>query len=795
MLHLAYLALNDFHCKNERLPEVNDLTDSNNMLAISKIIYSLSKDKKRDWAIGLNENLNELYIIYLSIWSRLTPAPICSYLGGIVAQEIIKITGKFTPFNQWYYCDFFYLLKSDHQKKVQKPSQAECENRYFDQISIFGSEIQNTFNNLNLFIIGCGALGTEFLKIFSLLGISTGKGTITITDSDIIEISNLNRQLLFRRENVGGFKSKIAKDMIKQINSEVNCVDKQIKIDESAEELLADEFYKRQDIIFTCVDNIETRKYVDRKITLLKKIHIDSGTLGTKGHCQVIIPNLTSNYSDKEDYESEIALCTLHNFPSQIEHCIEWGKFKFKNYFNDNPKILNRLMFNFDSELDQLTKVFSEIEVNDKIIFLNKLVENLLKDSSEEFILFAIEEFNLNFNTKIQELLIKYPVDYQNKDGSRFWIGAKRPPNRVIPDLQDHSHFLFIASFCKLVSECAKKLNLKSLACLDDLVFVRKIASTVLMDNMESIENEKIENNLQNLKKLDIIDRDTLQNHIENLKNKLEKLKVLVHKVIKIKDSSSNICKKTNYANDSDNLNEDDALSLQNKNDNNSYLPLKKNSFKHSKSDNLSETQSEYNINNDDIDKIDAESLKLNENNNYYNDVFIHLEFEKDNDFNQHVNFIRACANSRAQNYKIKECEFIKAKLIAGRIIPAIASTTASITGFAAAQLYSLCSDLNSFNLETIKNAFINLGIGDIIFTEPFPNQVYSKSFKKGKTNYTVVPKSWCVWDYIEIKADLSILNAKVFYEYLKEKYCVKIRRILYNSKLLFEYNFFDYLK
>jgi ubiquitin-activating enzyme E1 len=167
MLHLAYLALNEFYCKNERLPEVNDFTDSDKMLEISKIMYSLSKDKKRDWAIGLNENLNELYIIYLSIWSRLNPAPICSYLGGIVAQEIIKITGKFTPFNQWYYCDFFYLLKNEHKKNVKKPLKEDHENRYFDQICIFGKEIQENFKNLNLFIIGCGALGTEFLKIFS----------------------------------------------------------------------------------------------------------------------------------------------------------------------------------------------------------------------------------------------------------------------------------------------------------------------------------------------------------------------------------------------------------------------------------------------------------------------------------------------------------------------------------------------------------------------------------------------------------------------------------------------------
>jgi ubiquitin-activating enzyme E1 len=51
-------------------------------------------------------------------------------------------------------------------------------------------------------MIGAGALGCEFLKIFALMGLGT-EGLLTVADDDTIEISNLSRQFLFRSENVG----------------------------------------------------------------------------------------------------------------------------------------------------------------------------------------------------------------------------------------------------------------------------------------------------------------------------------------------------------------------------------------------------------------------------------------------------------------------------------------------------------------------------------------------------------------------------------------------------------------
>ncbi|KAL4558393.1 hypothetical protein LXL04_036593 [Taraxacum kok-saghyz] len=120
------------------------------------------------------------------------------------------------------------------------------------------------------------------------------------------------------------------------------------------------------------------------------------------------------------------------------------------------------------------------------------------------------------------------------------------------------------------------------------------------------------------------------------------------------------------------------------------------------------------------------------------------IQFEKDDDTNYHMDFISSLANMRARNYSIPEVDKLRAKFIAGRIIPAIATSTAMATGLVCLDLYKVID--GAHKVEDYRNTFANLALPLFSMAEPVP----PKTIKHRDM-------TWTVWDRWTIKGNPTL--------------------------------------
>jgi len=482
----------------------------------------------------------------------------------------------------------------------------------------------------------------------------------------------LNRQFLFRDRNVGSLKSKTAAESVVVMNPDLQ--DKitayQDRVGPDTEEFFGDAFFEALDGVTNALDNVDARKYMDRRCVYYKKPLLESGTLGTKGNTQVVVPHLTESYSSSQDPpEKSIPICTLKNFPNAIEHTIQWARDLFEGLFKNQAE-------NVNAYLSSLHYVEETMKQNgSKEIFENikQCLVTARPVTFEDCIVWARLQFEHHFNNSIQQLLFNFPKDAVTSSGIPFWSGSKRCPTAFVFDINDPLHLDFVIAAAMLHAENygikgtpKKELFVNTLQNVMVPEFAPKQGVKIQVTENENVGGESA-------------DEAELRGLIGSLP-----------------DSSS------------------------------------------------------------------LAGYRMNA-----------IDFEKDDDTNFHIAFIAATANLRAVNYAIPTCDRHKIKGIAGKIIPAIATTTSLVTGLVCFELYKMVG--GKTKLEDYKNGFVNLALPFFGFSEPI-------AALKLKYNET----EWTLWDRFEIEGDITL---KELIDLFKTKHGLEVTMLSCGVSML--YGFF----
>ncbi|CAH0702946.1 unnamed protein product [Spodoptera exigua] len=188
-------------------------------------------------------------------------------------------------------------------------------------------------DSCKVLIVGAGGLGCELLKDLALMGFKK----LHVVDMDTIELSNLNRQFLFRKNDIGLSKAKCAVEFVNKRVPGCEAVAHHCPIQD-----LDEGFYRQFHIVVCGLDSIVARRWLNGMLMSLLQYNddrsldqssviplVDGGTEGFKGNARVILPGMSACIECTLDLyppQKTFPLCTIANTPRLPEHCIEYVK-------------------------------------------------------------------------------------------------------------------------------------------------------------------------------------------------------------------------------------------------------------------------------------------------------------------------------------------------------------------------------------------------------------------------------------------------------------------------------------
>jgi molybdopterin-synthase adenylyltransferase len=146
----------------------------------------------------------------------------------------------------------------------------------------FGVDSQARFSNAHALIVGVGGLGNPAAQFLAAAGV----GTLTLVDADCVDLTNLQRQILFDTTMIGRHKVEAAGKRIAAVNPEVHVVQVSVRVGDTELAPLA----READVIVDCSDNFATRHAVNRASVAANKPLVSGAAIRFDGQLAVFDP-------------------------------------------------------------------------------------------------------------------------------------------------------------------------------------------------------------------------------------------------------------------------------------------------------------------------------------------------------------------------------------------------------------------------------------------------------------------------------------------------------------------------